>query len=148
MRSLLLLARPVLPLSLPFGLPLAAILTGGCATPDPYDTGIAPGHPGFDADVLPIMQQHCVRCHEDGGREDGGIAVDTWERAHSARVAIACASVGTDIADAYGEDLRTAYGPGTCEGLPQLTMPPGAMTKLTVAEQLVLVRWVADGGPE
>lgn len=128
-------------------------LLSACAPVDPFDTGIAPAHPTFTDDVRPVMEQHCVRCHTDrdgtsGAREDGGIAVDTWERAHSARVAIACSSVGTDIAQAYADALRTAYGPGACAGLPQLTMPPGAMPKLTVAEQLVLVRWVADGGPE
>ena len=37
------------------------------------------GPPGFDTDVLPIFQQHCLQCHSDQARQ-GGLSLETLER--------------------------------------------------------------------
>ncbi|MDE2963682.1 MAG: hypothetical protein OXU26_07200, partial [Acidobacteriota bacterium] len=34
--------------------------------------------PGFETDVLPIFQQHCLQCHSDQARQ-GGLSLETLE---------------------------------------------------------------------
>ena len=107
-----------------------------------------PATPSFSADVAPILEQHCVRCHERDGTLDGGVELDTYLGARGARVSSTCTSVGDDVVDVYSADLLPEAGNGSdvpCEPWKTLSMPPGAEVKLSIVEQVMLAQWVATG---
>lgn len=114
------------------------------------DPEAVPTEVSYAEHVAPILEASCVRCHSHEGRLDGGVAVDTYESARSTRVRSTCVSVGTEVIAMYADVLLPLGGSGglsACEGWEPLSMPPGAMPHLTLAEQLVLARWVEQGAP-
>lgn len=126
-------------------------LLSGCALEaSDIDTGIGAPEPTWTADVAPIVEQHCLRCHGAGGRMEDGVDLSSYAAARGARVTSVCTAVTPPVVDAFADDLvplgGTAGGP--CEGVEVFSMPLGAMAHLGLAEQVTYARWVAQGAPE
>ncbi len=120
----------------------------GCASVAESDPALLTGTPSYEADIKPILDEFCVRCHTSAGRLDAGVELDRYENARSARVKNTCVSVGRDVADSYGEHLLPVAGHGSkvpCEPWDLLSMPPGATPLLSLEQQVLLARWVATG---
>lgn len=106
----------------------AALLTAcgdGTLPLEEVDPDAAPAEPSWSAHVEPILQFHCVACHDpDGpiGAEDGK-AFDTCD---------ATRRNWRDLEEAVFE-----------EG----SMPPGGAMRLQSYELLILQRWHDQGAP-
>ncbi len=125
------------------------LLLCGCA-PDVASVvaGSIPETPSFASDVAPILEQHCVRCHDRDGTLDAGVELDNYVGARGARVSSTCTAIGDDVVDVYSADLLPEAGNGSdvpCEPWQTLSMPPGAEVKLSIVEQVILAQWVATG---
>ncbi|MCB9679085.1 MAG: hypothetical protein H6737_28545 [Alphaproteobacteria bacterium] len=119
---------------------LLLVLAGCAAAP-------APDAPTY-AEVSPVLERHCTRCHTSEGRRDGGVELDRYASARSTRVRAACTAVEADVAERYGLHSENADpGAAPCEGWRPASMPPGAIEHLTPAEQELLARWVVAEGP-
>jgi len=116
------------------------LFTSGCASPLPADVSYA-------EHVAPVLQRHCVRCHEEGGQLFAGVGVDQFLNARSTRVRSVCTAVGAAVVEAYADELTSASQPeaGPCGPWAVGSMPPGAKYRLTGVEQELLARWVATG---
>jgi len=108
-----------------------------CA-PAAMDTALFEADVGW-AEVEPVLREHCVRCHERGGRMDEGVAVDTFQDASARAQGVVCTAVGTEIVDAY------ALG---CAGWAVFSMPSGSSDRAPLDQQQVLARWLELGAPE
>lgn len=133
---------------------LAAILASACggATDEAVATEILQATPTYDRDVRPILERHCVACHDSRGERAGGVELDRFESAHSNRVRNACVSLTKEIIEAHGQFLRPypkdpPRQTGVCGDWEPYSMPTGARTRMSTVEQLLLVRWVETGAP-
>ena len=113
------------------------MLLTACA-PATMDTALFEVEVGW-ADVEPIMREHCVRCHERGGRMDEGVAVDNYADASAWATGLVCTAVGQEVVDAYGL---------SCGGEAVSSMPPGSSDRAPLDQQQVLARWLELGAPE
>jgi len=133
-------------------LPLAlSALVGACGLPaGDIDSGVGAPDPTWEADIAPLVDAHCVRCHAAAGRMSGGVDLSSYSVARSTRVTSVCTSVNQEVIDAFAEHLvplgGTASGP--CADLELLSMPPGATPRLSLYDQVTYARWVALGAPE
>ncbi len=124
------------------------LLLGGCADVAGSDPAVLAATPSYEADIKPILDDFCVRCHTHAGRLDGGVGLATYASARAARVKTTCASVGLEVAQTWGEHLLPAAGHGSdvpCEPWALLSMPPGAQPLLSLEQQVLMARWVATG---
>ena len=86
--------------------------------------------PGFEADVLPILQTHCTRCHGDKPRK-AGLNLSSQEGA------------------LQGSESGPVIVPGKVEEsllwkmLREGKMPPGKIAHLSDAETATIRRWIA-----
>lgn len=141
------------------------LFTIACGPPDlPADNGPVPT---FAEDVEPILREHCLRCHEDPKllnhglgyvrqpRRDGAALIDP-EIARANAVRSACVSVSPTVIEAYAASLYATSFEATCAGehprsgravWEPMSMPPGADLKLSLEDQLTLVRWIDGGMP-
>jgi hypothetical protein len=140
-------------------------LIAACGPPD-----LPPGDgptPTFAEDVEPILREHCLRCHLDPSLTNEGLgyvlqprsAGDTTidpDIARATAVRSACVSVSPTVIEAYADSLYAVAFDATCGGenpttgspvWSPLSMPPGADIKLTVDDQVTLVRWIEGGMP-
>jgi uncharacterized membrane protein len=108
------------------GVAFAAALSGcafGDATLDELDPEAAPATPTWSADIAPMMDWHCTKCHSKdsilGASE--GIELDT------------CAQVKAELDD-VAETVFDAEN-----------MPPGGALRLASWEELTLRRWIDQG---
>lgn len=133
------------------GLPLAFLpILAGCPPPAPaIDSGVGVSAPTF-AEVAPIVEDSCLRCHHPAIRLAGGVDLSSSRAVVAGRIGLVCTSVGPEVIDAFADDLVPLSGTSTvpCDGHVPLSMPPGAQPRLTVDEQVTLARWVARGAPE
>lgn len=107
-----------------------------------------PQTPSFSDDIAPILDTHCVRCHDRDGTLDAGVELDNYVGARGARVSSTCTAIGNDVVDLFAADLLPEGGFGSqvpCEPWQTLSMPPGAEVKLSIVEQVMLAQWVATG---
>ncbi len=122
---------------------------GGCAGPA-LDTGLGATAPTYVDDVAPILAAHCTRCHSRETRLAAGVDLGTAAAARSTRVSATCTAVSSEVVDAFADALHPLGGTAAtpCAGIAVGSMPPGAQARLSVADQLTLARWVAQGAPE
>lgn len=94
----------------------------------------------YSQDVKPILEQHCLACHQAGGSglEVSGLSMVTYE----------------DLMK--GTDAGKMVLPGDVEGSnlivlmegrasPAISMPHGGMDPVPAAEIAIIKRWVAQG---
>ena len=114
--------------------PLAALVLvaiAGCGTGDltieEVDPQSAPATPTWSMHVAPIIEFHCVACHDPGGQAGAqeGYAYDT------------CAV--TREKKGWDGLVETVFQEGS--------MPPGGAMRLQPWEELTLLRWRAQGAP-
>lgn len=104
--------------------------------------------PSYDADIAGILEVHCVRCHATPTEYNGGLAVGTYTEASAAAQRITCTSITQGLVDDNDDILVPFYEPGVpCSPWDTYSMPPGATTKLSSLEQLMLVDWYRAGTP-
>ncbi len=104
--------------------------------------------PSYAADIAPLLEEFCTRCHTSRGRRDAGVELDRYASARSTRVKNACVSVSTEVIDLYGGDLLPEAGYGSpipCEPWEALSMPPGATPRLSREQQELMANWIATG---
>lgn len=122
----------------------AAALASGCGTEPVPDT------PSFEADLLPIFESRCIRCHGAGGKLNadptyGGKVPGFTILTQAAD--IGCAAGATSPPDCY----RGARYATMSLGLlifadPKTgTMPPSPAPKLTDRQFEVIKRWSTSG---
>jgi len=107
--------------------------------------------PTYDADVAPILERYCVSCHTADGLMAGGVELNTYQSAFSARVKNVCTAITPAVVDRFGSSLRSPRHEVSdlpCADWDTYSMPKGAKLKLTLYEQLVLARWVETGASE
>ncbi len=123
---------------------VVALTLAACGT-DPT----APQDPTYERDIAPLMLEYCVPCHDSRGVRDGGVELDRYEPVYAGRVKLACVSIEQSTVDEFAGALASLADPSgpPCADWPLSSMPVGATPKLTPAEQAVLARWVAAGGP-
>ena len=112
------------------------------------DPSLLAAEPSYAADIAPILEEFCVRCHTSEGRLDAGVELDRYESARSARVKNTCVAVSPDVIDGFADSLLPAAGHGgaiPCEPWDALSMPPGATPLLSREQQIRMARWVATG---
>jgi hypothetical protein len=115
------------------------------------DPMLAQAAPTYERDIRPLYARHCVACHDAHGLRAGGVELDRYDNAHATRVKSACTSITPDLIEEYAEELLPYLGDPPqraavpCGDWEPLSMPAGAQPRLTRAEQLILVRWVATG---
>lgn len=102
--------------------------------------------PTYAADIAPIYEKHCVACHDGNGVRAGGVELERYENAFSTRVKSTCTAIEPDLVDRYSEHLYPFGGDSACVDWAIFSMPAGAKSKMTRAEQIILVRWVVTGG--
>ncbi|KAA5542087.1 DUF1549 domain-containing protein [Roseiconus nitratireducens] len=108
---------------------LSVVLTGAlqpdCCQAAPID---------FAHDVVPILREHCVRCH-GGAEAKGGFSINTRALFLESGVAEpGVADESTFLELVASED-------------PDLQMPPKDLPRVTKEQQQVLARWVDAGMP-
>ena len=114
------------------------------------DPALAEAQPTYARDIRPLYARHCVACHDGHGVRAGGVELDRYQNAHATRVKSACTSITPDLIAEYADVLMPYLGdppraPVACGDWEPYSMPTGAQPKLTHAEQLILVRWIAAG---
>lgn len=122
----------------------------GCPPPAPViDTGWGERAPTL-ADVTPIVESACLRCHHPDTRLAGGVDLSTSSAIIAGRIGLVCTAVGPDVVAAFADDLVPLSGSSRvpCDGDTPLSMPPGAQPRLSIDDQVTLARWVALGAPE
>jgi hypothetical protein len=129
---------------------VALALLAACGA-EPIDLGTA--MPTYEADVAPIYEDYCTACHAEHGVKKGGVELDRYRTAKATAVKSACTSVTDDLVEQYAEHLKPYAGnppveKAACEGWEIDSMPPGAKSRLTRRQQLLLLRWVELGAPE
>jgi hypothetical protein len=113
----------------------AIVLSSGCSKP-------APKQLTYQADIKPILDQHCVECHKQGGMgtEKSGLLLDTY----------AATMRGTRFGPVVvpGEAINsTLYRLITGKADPSLNMPHG---KTPLPEETVnkIRDWINQGAKE
>lgn len=132
---------------------LAVATSGAACGGDPLatlDPELEKIRPSYERDVRPVLQRHCVICHASGGVPLGGVELDSYETAWGNRVRNACTSIIPALVERYRDHLQpTPRDPSevqqTCGVWEMYSMPTDAQPRPTLAEQLILVRWVATG---
>ena len=115
------------------------------------DPALTVAQPTYANDIRPLYERHCVACHDGHGVRAGGVELDRFDSAKATRVKSACTSITPELIAEYAASLLPYLGdpparePVPCGEWEPLSMPAGAQPKLTRAEQLILVRWVATG---
>lgn len=108
-------------------LTLSAAALCGCGTGDltiaEADPEAAPAHPTWSMHIEPIMEFHCVACHDPGGQAGAqeGYAYHTCEATRRG----------------WGELVETVFE--------ESSMPPGGAMRLQPWEELTLLRWREQG---
>lgn len=128
-----------------------ALAFGGCAlTAADIDTGVGEPEPTYEADIAPLMAQHCVRCHGEDGRLEDGVDLSNFAATRAARVTSACTAVTEPVVEAFADDLVTRGGTadGPCAGIDVFSMPLGASAHMGLDEQVTFARWVSQGAVE
>ena len=105
--------------------------------------------PVYQDDIAPLLREYCVPCHSRLGLRRGGVELDTYQAAYSGRVHNACVALSPEVIDRFGDALTRQYGNTTtpCDGWNPLSMPSGARSRMTIAEQVLFARWVETGAP-
>ncbi len=139
---------------------LAALLLAlaGCGAADmgKIDPRLLESKPTYEAHIKSIYARYCVSCHDGRGADlylPGGIELDNYENAYSTRVPSACVSISQELVDQFAAVLMPVprdppVNQGPCSDWLINSMPTGAKSPLTPAEQIILVRWVQTGAPE
>lgn len=123
----------------------------GCTTPTlgDFDTDAVPTAPSYSAHIVPILAEHCARCHDGTDLlHQGGIGLNTYRRVRGARVRITCTAVSPTLVAEFADLLLPLGGSGSttpCDSWSVYSMPPGAAPRLTLQEQYILAQWVATG---
>jgi len=117
------------------------VFLNGCAPGlTGLDSAAVPENPTYQKDIAPIMERHCVRCHEAGGVRYDGVVVDSYGGMIDELDEVVCTSIGRDVIDLYPDACR--------EREDIFSMPPGAAERLDLVEQVTLAIWVTNGAPE
>lgn len=109
--------------------------------------------PTYERDVRPVLARHCIACHTSSGVAIGGVQLDTYETAWGNQKRSACTAIVAALKERYGDHLRPIkrdtddplVPAKPCGDWQVYSMPTGAQPRLTMAEQLILVRWVVTG---
>ena len=106
--------------------------------------------PTYAQDIAPLMNRHCVECHDGDGVRGGGVEVDRYESVFAARVKNVCVSISRELIEQNRDALlpvpKDPPQPRVpCADWEPLSMPVGAKPKLTAHEQVLLVRWLVTG---
>lgn len=109
-----------------------ALLISGCLDNGDPRFAAVPSKPNFARDIAPIVEKHCLGCHQAGGI--GGIALETAEdfKAHAASVDY---QVQNRLMPPYNVN-----NDGSCRTFKDARW-------LSDAEVETIRRWVADGAP-
>lgn len=98
-----------------------------------------PEQPEYERDVRPIIDVHCLRCHNEA-RDDGGVRLDGFDWAQRERIGLLCTSLDSAVADTFAGGLG-ADQPEGCRGWRPSSMPPGAIERMSLREQEIIGRW-------
>ena len=129
---------------------VAAALLASCG-PESLDAEVAEAfdaEPTYALHIAPLLERHCVACHDGHGLRSGGVELDRFTSAYSNRYRNACVSAREDLVERFAEGLTPSYDNEHCRDLDVFSMPVGAKSKMTPYEQLLLIRWVETGAPE
>ncbi len=111
----------------------SAVVLMSCTTSAPAIAAV-PDKVTFDDHVMPIFREHCLACHDQGGRS-GDLALDTYNDALTG-------GAGGEVVDAGASDSSRLYR--LMAHLDKPIMPPGS-DKLPDAELAIVEAWI-DGG--
>lgn len=105
--------------------------------------------PSWTADVEPLLDRHCARCHGAGHTIRAGVDVTGFDAASAAAVKNTCVSIAPELIAEGGDALLPLGGDGDapCSSWEPLSMPPGAVPRLSPWEQRILLDWVLAGTP-
>lgn len=93
--------------------------------------------PSFDDEVLPLLQRHCIECH-DAEKRKGGLRLDDREMARAGGISGDVLSGG--LAESVLHDRISSEDP-------DWRMPPPPRAPLSEDELDILTRWVEAGSP-
>lgn len=94
----------------------------------------------YEADVLPILEEHCYECHGDGrsdGRSKGGFNVEARD--------VLLRGGGSGPAAVAGDSARSPFVHRIAGISDERRMPPDNRTPLTPAQIGILRAWIDQG---
>lgn len=132
---------------------LIAGLGSSACTQDPLNEttdAIRASTPSYARDIKPLMVRYCEDCHTSDGLRDGGVELDRYVSLYFARQKNACVAIESPLIEEFAEFLMPYGGYPAIEVQPckdwePYSMPTHADSKMTHAEQLMFVQWVATG---
>lgn len=109
--------------------------------------------PTYSRDVKPILQRHCVACHDGDGRRGGGVELDRYVSAYGSRAKSGCSLATPELVERFGAVLTPLNGEGgvvegPCDGWLVGVMPTSGRARMTDHERVVYLRWVEIGAPQ
>lgn len=107
--------------------------------------------PTYSEHIRPLLATFCADCHTHDAVMHAGVELDTYAAARSARVRNACTAISPELVEEFSDVLLPRAGHSdqdACETWAPLSMPPGAMMRLSPDQQRMLAVWVANGAPE
>lgn len=131
---------------------LLALSFWACGSETELSPELLAAEPTYTNDIRPLMERYCVECHARAGTKAGGVELDRYESVFGTRVKSICTAVRPDLVQRYDALLQPAPRSdgevrGTCAEWEVFSMPTGVKDKLTVHEQVILLRWLETGAP-
>lgn len=131
---------------------ILTLLFSGCASGlSSVDPAIFEAEPSYTHDIAPFLDRWCVDCHESGGVMYDGVELDTFAAAQSTGVKSACTTLTPELVEVFSDSLLPADGHtehAACAPWTIASMPPGAMERPGLEEQIRLARWIELGSPQ
>lgn len=119
---------------------------------DDVEPGLFSANPTYERDIASLMERHCLACHVNATRNNGGVEINEYATAYSGRVKNVCVAVTPDVIERFSDVLQPypRDPPVTsqpCNDWQPYSMPFGAKSRMTIDEQVIFARWVETGAP-
>jgi hypothetical protein len=101
-----------------------------------------PGQPGYEADVKPILEARCIRCHSypQIANATPGVRFDVYDCSQMPDAGLVCTAGAKDVAGLMPKRLQVNKDDG-------LHMPPKPAAPLSQYQVDTIVKWAAGIPP-
>ncbi|MFT4979126.1 MAG: hypothetical protein ACI8S6_005036 [Myxococcota bacterium] len=127
------------------------LMFAACVPVASVDPSVYDAEPTYTDDIAPLMETWCVDCHASDGVMYDGVELDSFEGVRGTRVRSTCVTVTPDVVATFADSLLPSGGYTdlpACDPWEVASMPPGAMARPSLEEQILLARWVEIGAPQ